>query len=726
MPDRVIAIALSVRQDDHMVTDCGYSPPMPLLRSLWSFITGSWDNSDEYSESSTDDPIRVLLSRADIPDHRIPITAERPPWPVDASDLMRYDVMRSSNAEREAAKQMHIDPRTTTPKFRLRSEFRHAAYARMRAWAVVQLLKNGVQADILLRTRGWTNRFAIIPGPLPGQSSDNSVSGVPFQRAHFSPVAIPSGDADKRCSDMSADDLLRRLNSAFGTDYSMVQELQRCLGFLLDALPDFGYAYGVVRPYWRASRSVLFQLPERLYVQEEEVRAMRREAVRENYLSNVKIPPRRVWDLHSNRVLPYHVLPAAPTGLFPYNFWTVSHSWVDDNARAPIITPINAGAWPVPIPRDTTLDHVRVELLNFGAEYVWLDVLCLRQAGRAEDESQRRREWKLDIPTIGFIYSLPEVPCVTYFNGLGLPFDPSDSALSSRRHWLKRVWTVQETTDNWLPGGMTASSSARARAFFHEHHMRSILPTFDPLAGKPSTLVLRLARAVKELSARHCTSELDRVSSLAYILGCKTRPLYDAAISADRAWAILLKHLPGIVRAQIALRSMQCGPERREVLPAWQEFLGDFAIWEVDAAVLRRVGDQYTPLRLVDPSCLGAVEPGVYYEDVHLVGPLTVHSEEHFDGARAVHATVKEQDFFRFRWDTRLRFKNVVGGPFDSDAMYMLRQTRLKVTIILQVLGKRAIDGCTTFVVVRHGAILDDYDQASFSYSPLVRIMYQS
>ena len=35
--------------------------------------------------------------------------------------------------------------------------------------------------------------------------------------------------------------------------------------------------------------------------------------------------------------------------------------------------------WPVPIPVHTSLERVRIECLNLGAEYVWADVLCLRQ-----------------------------------------------------------------------------------------------------------------------------------------------------------------------------------------------------------------------------------------------------------------------------------------------------------------------------------------------------------
>ncbi len=59
----------------------------------------------------------------------------------------------------------------------------------------------------------------------------------------------------------------------------------------------------------------------------------------------------------------------------------------------------------MPIPKDADLNLIRIEMLNLGAEYVWLDVLCLRQkdeGGLRED--LRMEEWKLDVPTIGGMY----------------------------------------------------------------------------------------------------------------------------------------------------------------------------------------------------------------------------------------------------------------------------------------------------------------------------------
>ncbi len=49
---------------------------------------------------------------------------------------------------------------------------------------------------------------------------------------------------------------------------------------------------------------------------------------------------------------------------------------------------------PVPMPKDANLDLIRIEMLNHGAEYTWLDVLCLWQEG-GKNEHLRMDEWKL-------------------------------------------------------------------------------------------------------------------------------------------------------------------------------------------------------------------------------------------------------------------------------------------------------------------------------------------
>ena len=65
-------------------------------------------------------------------------------------------------------------------------------------------------------------------------------------------------------------------------------------------------------------------------------------------------------------------------------------------------------------------------------------------------EQRRLEEWKVDVPTIGAIYSnldkdglYGEGPIVIFMSGLGRPF--LDKGWDSERHWLRRAWTLQES-----------------------------------------------------------------------------------------------------------------------------------------------------------------------------------------------------------------------------------------------------------------------------------------
>lgn len=158
------------------------------------------------------------------------------------------------------------------------------------------------------------------------------------------------------------------------------------------------------------------------------------------------IRARRIWDLWSNRVVPTWMVSTIPDARHgaclgrDHGFFAVSHAWVADNDRQLVDTAINSHPWPVPIPSDTTLERVRTKLLHhtsLEAQYAWLDVLCLRQEGREEDETVRKREWKSDIPTIGAIYRAAK-SVVYYYSGLGRPFRIKN--LRSKQHWLKRAW----------------------------------------------------------------------------------------------------------------------------------------------------------------------------------------------------------------------------------------------------------------------------------------------
>ncbi|EKM56410.1 uncharacterized protein PHACADRAFT_91443, partial [Phanerochaete carnosa HHB-10118-sp] len=375
-----------------------------------------------------------------------------------------------------------------------------------------------------------------------------SPSIVPLQRIHIGQGAIPNELADIPSDHLPIDDLLAKLNDVLGTSYTLeTSGVRGCLEYAVSTSRDFGEVYGTLRPQWSNRRrpgdlaTVLARIKDR----RDKVEQMRDEAIHDHSIQNSRIPPRRVWDLLSNRVLPFYVMPCEDgedPSCLPADLWTVSHSWVREQERVLIMTPINGCRWPVPIPNSTSLDHVRIELLNMDAQYVWVDVLCMRQEGQDDNDDDRVRveEWKLDVPTVGHVHRANPRgrPCITYFNGLGLPFDASPMALESDRHWFNRLWTMQEATLSWLPGGLTATSFSHSPNFFSR--LQDLISSMSQWDG--------LAEVIQAVSSRHCTTELDRIACLAYHLQCPTLPLYALSASLEPAWTLLIKHIPSRTR----------------------------------------------------------------------------------------------------------------------------------------------------------------------------------
>ena len=181
--------------------------------------------------------------------------------------------------------------------------------------------------------------------------------------------------------------------------------------------------------------------------------------------------PRRLWDICANTIIPATWFCGPPCPLtkycmIPLGVKPISHAWVADGDLTYIMTEANQWMWPIPLPRGVQLEDIRGQMIRLGVRYAWLDVLCLRQQFRpalAKDlaipvsrevmkcrEQCRLKEWKVDIPTIGAIYSNLEMysiysggPIVIFMSGLGRPF--RDEGWASERHWLRRTWTVQET-----------------------------------------------------------------------------------------------------------------------------------------------------------------------------------------------------------------------------------------------------------------------------------------
>ena len=409
-------------------------------------------------------------------------------------------------------------------------------------------------------------------------------------------TVLPAKLANARCSTIQPSILLRWLNTIFCTTFAFTPDADVCLSEFIDDGCDLGIVYGYLRPWWHiiVPNEGFEGLRSRIRARMEEDYKIRTEAVVGSYITKSNIPPRRVWDLYSNRVLPYHAIRPkveyGTTQFLPDNLWAVSHSWRPASERQSVLTTINGKAWRVPIPKETTLNAIRDELLILGAEYVFLDVLCLRQKDELlpEMESIRKREWRLDIPTIGYVYTdytplttvitssdihPPGRPVVVYFNGLGMPFQNGHVNPRDEFHWLNRVWTLQETPWLIIFGGLKSKSAP----------INLLKPDMYWLRGVDNALLDRLAKlhntqknllaSVDVIRSRRYSNPVDQVACLAYLLRCPKLPIYDADMDVEVAWSLLVECMPGdqcsqLLRFHFAASGIATSASWR---PSWQQ-----------------------------------------------------------------------------------------------------------------------------------------------------------
>ncbi|KAK0467642.1 hypothetical protein IW261DRAFT_1406997 [Armillaria novae-zelandiae] len=368
---------------------------------------------------------------------------------------------------------------------------------------------------------------------------------------------IPSALADTLCANLGVDGLLEKLNTTLGTSYGLVSVISILDSYITQNV-DFGTAYAYLRPYWYDIPTIKQELSTR----EGNDSEMRRNSLIDGRITTEDVPPRRVWDLYANRVVPYWVVRKY--------LWGISHAWVDDKDRVDVMTPINGYEWPVPIPKDTNLDLIRLEMLNARsndtlhvAEYAWLDVLCLRQEG-GKGEALRVEEWKLDVPTIGRMYALaPNVVC--YFNGLGRPLDLKLRDFESDRSWFRRAWTLQEITCHLIIGGELEHDvmEKEARRKFDEK-----LASLQKIQQCGTTLDL-----AAEMQHRVAVKPVDKVAGLVYLLPTDTIPIYDAEQSEADAWEVLMDVMEPWFRAELLFFFPEPGNGRRYWRPSWEQVM---------------------------------------------------------------------------------------------------------------------------------------------------------
>ena len=296
-------------------------------------------------------------------------------------------------------------------------------------------------------------------------------------------------------------------------------------------------------------------------------------------VSPYSIMPRRLWDLISNRVVDFRMLHAAQstTGITTTpTFWAVTHGWTSD--MTPICTAINQYQWPVPFPKDISLESVRSELLTLGAEYVWIDVLCLRQKSEVDYlEKLRVEEWKLDVPTIGNVYRAA-TNIVRYFNGLGVPF--RTQGWDGPRHWLQRAWTLQEIADEntTINGGIPRDEgkvllNTSGEVLGKVIKLRSALrPVLELAAQVDCASGCELYELAREMSRRHATQPVDKLAGLFYLLRTTKLPCYDAKKTSEDIWKQCFYLLPLEQKAQI-LFTFPYRASEEQWFPTWAQVL---------------------------------------------------------------------------------------------------------------------------------------------------------
>ncbi|SJL13431.1 uncharacterized protein ARMOST_16875 [Armillaria ostoyae] len=393
---------------------------------------------------------------------------------------------------------------------------------------------------------------------------------VPLQRAYTGrkPV-ISSRVADTPCATLGIQGLLDQLNTTLRTSYSLdnsfLSSLERCITNNY----DFGMAYALLRVIWHTDDWSTVQ--DELCGREEEDRERRQEAFVGNRIVDTLLPPRRVWDLYSNRVVPYWMMDIDWNALWPQ---PISHAWMDEKDRTVVWTPINGCEWPVPIPKDANLNLIRIEMLNLGAEYAWLDVLCLRQVG-GPGEDLRAEEWKLDVPTIGAVYQnrdvVQQMSVVCYLSGLGRPLTLKEGDLESDRSWFRRAWTLQEVGYERVIAGDTWDGPLHAECEGGKYKTKLLTRFHKQLQSTYRMWEVR--EALEEMRKRVSTISVDKIAGLAFILGSGSIPAYYESASLEEAWTALVNSMGYSCRTELFFLCPEPGNAGKKWKPSWDQVM---------------------------------------------------------------------------------------------------------------------------------------------------------
>ncbi|KAK0443705.1 uncharacterized protein EV420DRAFT_1023292 [Desarmillaria tabescens] len=392
---------------------------------------------------------------------------------------------------------------------------------------------------------------------------------VPKQRCYTGrkPV-ISSSLANTPCTSLGVGGLLDQLNAILVTSYTLKNSfLSSILETCISSNYDFGTAFGRLRPIWYNANWSTIQ--NELRAHEEKDQKMRQEALVGNRIVNPNMPPRRVWDLYSNRVIPQWIVSEKKP-------WAISYAWMDPQRRVQVDTPINAHEWPLPIHKDGSLELVRIEMLSLGAEYVWLDVLCLRREGKEENEHLRKEEWKTDVPTSGYVYHQADM-VVYYFCGLGEVFSLTMDDLDSPRFWLNRAWTLQEISRKWIIGGVTSDGTVETVQTVAQRDHEAVLSRIQEQLQSLVDTVHRVENVFDlliHLRKRKSEHAVDHVAALIFPLRSKAIPTYDKTQSVEDLWLAVVNTMRTKHRGDMFF--LYPGPGSEQAWrPSWNQVISE-------------------------------------------------------------------------------------------------------------------------------------------------------
>ncbi|KAK0470686.1 hypothetical protein IW261DRAFT_1372396 [Armillaria novae-zelandiae] len=404
-------------------------------------------------------------------------------------------------------------------------------------------------------------------------SASNIVGGaessIPvLKQRSYTGTVFPSAIANISCAALGVDGTLEMLNAPVR---SLDSHLYHACESFVAKNYDLGTAYAHLRPH-----PYNFVIESDVEKTDQSDRKRQQDFIKQGKI-DVDAPPRRVWDLHANRVVPYGVANELPL--------PISHAWVADQDLKREMTPINGYQWPVPIPKDANLDLIRIEMLNLGAEYIWLDVLCLRQEGEGEDprgnpgqwewdrrEALRKEEWKVDVPAIGWLYAWTN-RVVCYLSGLGLPLSfKTANDFENDRCWFNRAWTLQETPRNPLIAGKTHDDGIIDERYMTEEMQRRCNEQLESLGqmmqGEPS-----LFKVLSQVQKQKSTKLVDKVTALVYLFHSQRIPIYDSGQSEEDAWTELMRVMSGWFRAEFFFLYPKPGSGIRFWRPSWHQVM---------------------------------------------------------------------------------------------------------------------------------------------------------